>query len=99
MKARIATGLLFLTLVPAAQAAEIEYTDDTPARAIAIVPEDGFSPISVTTTVFTMAQCREVLKTNAEDLKKEGAIAIMCLPADMRAEGSIEDLPYVNLTK
>ncbi|MBX4920000.1 hypothetical protein HJA76_09795 [Rhizobium bangladeshense] len=89
-------AFLFLMLAPAAQAATIVVTDDTPARAISIT-NDGH--VVVTAFIYTMAQCKQALEENAEEFKAHSN-AILCVPADMSAEGSVRgDLPLIDLTK
>jgi hypothetical protein len=99
MKHTIAATLLALITTSAAQATEIEVTDQTPARAIVIRKGENGSParIVVTAQVFTMAQCKEGLEGNVEDMK-DTAKVMLCVPADMSEPGRVVgDLPLIDL--
>lgn len=100
MKHRIAFALLFLAIAPVARAANIEVTDNTPARAIVITnSKDGPQQVIVTAEVFTMAKCKEGLESNVEDMK-DTAEVMLCVPADMSKDSRvIGDLPLIDLTK
>ncbi|MBX4911494.1 hypothetical protein HJA82_29710 [Rhizobium bangladeshense] len=95
MTIRIALALLGLSMA-AAHAADIQVTDDTPARAVSITKA---GEVFITSKVYTMVECKQALEENADDFKAR-ANTILCVPADMSTDGVVVgELPLIDLTK